>query len=494
MNRLTLSGDYLGQRLKLRPWQEEIVRRLFGTVDANGVRQYTEAFLFIPRKNAKTMLAAAIAVYCLLDPKRRGQEIYSVAGDQEQAAKIFEYACAMIEHNPDFDACCTILHSKKTILVPHLKNKYKALSSDSKRKLGLSPSVVLFDELLTQSDRKLWSAMRTAMGARKDRLFIPITTAGNDKTSLCYEQFERAQRAKADPEKYPHILPVLYYAEDSDDWRDEATWHKASPALGDFNEISVMREALKDALEIPSAELEFRQYYLNQWVSSETNFISRDRWDLCKGNVDPQSLLGRKCYAGLDVSSTTDLTAFVLLFPRDDGTFQMLSHLWLPAKNVAAAEKRDKVTYQAWGRAGHVTLNAGETFEFDMVLPTIVAASKQYKIVKLLADDWSDDALQRIRKEGIRVEKIAQIAKYMSPPTKRLQKMVIDGTLVHNGNPVFSWMIDNARVELDSNENIKLTKKRSTGRIDGLVALVEAIAGQMADANRAGGIREAITF
>ena len=312
-------GVWYGKNFELLPWQDKIVRDLFGTLKPNGYRQYNTAYVEIPKKQGKSELAAAIALYLTCGDGEYGAEVYGCAADRQQASIVFDVAVEMINQCPALKKRCKILASQKRIVYLPLKSFYQVLSAESYTKHGLNVHGVIFDELHAQPNRALYDVMLTGSGdARKQPLYFLITTAGTDRNSICYEVHQKAKDVMKGKRNDPTFYPIIYGIEDEDDWTDEKNWYKANPSLDITVDIDKIRAAFNNAKENPAEENLFRQLRLNQWVKQSIRWMPMDKWSLCSYPIDKERLKGRVCYGGLDLSSTTDITAFVLVFPPED--------------------------------------------------------------------------------------------------------------------------------------------------------------------------------
>jgi phage terminase large subunit-like protein len=280
ISRLTHTGDFAGQPFNLRPWQErDIIRPLFRT-GKDGRRVYRTCLLMLPRKNGKTELAAAIAVYSLLFDSKQG-EIYLAAADRDQAGKVFQAMLAMLRQDPELEAKVDIVESQKRIVHRASGSFCKAISAEAYSKHGFNASVVIYDELHCAPNRELYDVLVTSQGGRLQPLMIVISTAGYDRQSILWELYAHAQNVRADPSIDPTFLPILYEAPPEADWTSERVWKKANPALGDFRSLEEMRIACQRAQQIPAQEMTFRQLYLNQWTESSARWIPLAAWDAC---------------------------------------------------------------------------------------------------------------------------------------------------------------------------------------------------------------------
>jgi phage terminase large subunit-like protein len=477
INQLThTKGPFAGQSFNLRPWQErDIVRPLFKT-DRAGRRVYRTCLLMMPRKNGKTELAAALALDGLLFDGEIGGEVYSAAADKDQAALVFNVAAQMIRNDPELYASVEILDSQKRIVHRKSGSFYRAISAEAYSKHGFNASRVIYDELHAAPSRDLWDVLTSSTGARDQPLIIAISTAGYDRHSILWELYAHAVKVREDPALDPSFLPILYEAPIDADWTDERVWHEANPALGDFRSLDEMRVAAARAKEIPAQENIFRRLYLNQWTEQASRWIAMASWDACK--VTPAPLLGRRCYVGLDLSSTTDLTAIVGVFPdADGGGFDVRAAFFIPADRVRDRVRRDRVPYDQWIREGRITATPGPVVDYEAVRRTLNEWAELYDVREIAFDPWNatDLVTRLIEQDGFTCVKTRQGFPSLSAPSKALQTAILGRTLRHDGDPVLRWNMSNVSIESDAAGNIKPSKARSTEKIDGVVALVMAI-------------------
>ena len=312
-------GKWAGQKFELIDWQEQIIRDLFGILKPNGYRQFNTAYVEIPKKMGKSELAAAIALLlCCGDGEQRA-EVYGCAADRNQASIVFDVAADMVQLCPDLEKRVQIYKSNKKLVYLPTNSFYQVLSAEAYSKHGLNVHGVVFDELHAQPNRKLYDVMTKGSGdARMQPLYFLITTAGNNTESIGYEIHQKAKDILEGRKIDPTFYPVIYGAEESDDWTDPKVWKKANPSLGITVGIDKVRDACESAKQNPAEENSFRQLRLNQWVKQSVRWMPMDKWDKCAFAADPSQLEGRVCYGGLDLSSTTDITAFVLVFPPED--------------------------------------------------------------------------------------------------------------------------------------------------------------------------------
>lgn len=474
-------GVWAGQPFLLFDWQEQIVRDLFGIIKPNGYRQFTTAFVEICKKAGKSELAAAIALYLLAGDGEEGAEIYGCANDRQQASIVFDVAKDMVLQCPALLKRMKIVESQKRLVYTPTRSIYQALSSEVASKYGYNVHGCVFDELLGQPNRKLFDVMTKGSGAaRKQPLNFVITTAGSDKNSICYEVHSKAMDILEGRKHDPTFYPVVFSAPTEADWTDPKVWLSVNPSLGKTVEIDYYAAACESAKQNPAEEMQFRQFHLCQWTNSTTRWMPMDKWDACSFSVDQERLRGRLCYGGLDLSSTTDITAFVLVFPPtpgdEDGKYEILPFFWLPEETIDLRVKRDHVPYDIWARQGLVFTTEGNVIHYGYIEEFIEELGMRYNIREIAFDRWGAVQMtQNLEGLGFTVVPFGQGYKDMSPPTKELMKLVLEGRIAHGGHPVLRWMIDNVTIRSDPAGNIKADKEKSTEKIDGAVATIMAL-------------------
>lgn len=346
-------------------------------------------------------------------------------------------------------------------------------------KHGLNVSGLVLDEVHAQPNRHLYDVLTKGSGdAREQPLFFLITTAGTDRESICYELHMKAKDVLDGRKVDPTFYPVVYGLGDDDDWTDEKNWYKANPSLGQTIAIERVRDAFREAQENPAEENVFRQLRLNQWVSSLTRFIPEHIYDLGKDPIDVSSLEGRDCYGGLDLSSTGDITAFVLMFPPRDETekYIMLPFFWVPEDTIPIRVRRASVPYDVWYQQGFLNATEGNVIHYGFIEKFIEELGQKYHILEIAYDRWGAVQMtQDLEGMGFTMVPFGQGYASMSPPTKEFYKLLMEGRIQHGGNPVMRWMAGNVVVDTDPAGNIKCTKAKSPEKIDGIVAAIMAL-------------------
>lgn len=466
-----VTGEWRGQPFILSDWQAKIVRDIFGWKRPDGTRRYRTVFVAVPRKAGKTTLAAGLALYALFADNEPGAQAINAAADREQAALCFEAAKGMVQAEPALESRSTAY--KRSIVVPNTGSSYKVLSSEAYSKHGLSCSYIGADELHAWPDRELWDVLTTSTGARRQPLTVVTTTAGFDRHSICYEQWDYAIKVRDGIIEDPSFLPCIFAADVDDDWKDPKTWYKAHPGLGVSVKLEYMAAECAKAQALASYENTFRRLLLNQWTESDVRWLSMDAWDAC-GQELPD-LEGRDCYAALDLSTTTDISALVLAFPIGN-TVHLLPFFFVPTENSERRARKDRVPYPAWIQQGHITATPGAVIDYDVIRARINQLAEKYVIKEVAVDRWNATQIStQLAGDGFEVIGFGQGFASMAGPCQDLERRVLGKTINHGNNPVLRWMASNVTTEIDAAGNMKPSKKKSTERIDGVVSTLMAL-------------------
>lgn len=478
LNELKHTGDYYGVPFALRAWQEAIIRLIYR---ADMSRRYETVFLALPRKQGKTELTAGIALLEEFRPIPERQ-IYSASGDQKQAALIFRAAASMIGSHQELDSVALVYNGYKKIVYQPMGSVFEAISSESYSKHGLRPSVVLFDELHVFPNRELYTVMMSGFGATKEPLTVMITTAGHDTTSLCYEQWSYARSVRDGLVDDPNFLAIIYESQLDDDWTSEEVWRKVMPALGDFCSLAYIQKECKKAQQLPAHENSFRQLQLNQWTEQALRWLSVASWKACGKKFNPSELDGQSCYAGYDGAVTGDMACFWMVFPVGDGV-RVMGHGWVPRDGKWRDELRNKDRYPQWEREGFLTFTDGNTIDRRRIRHDIAEFNQKYPITQMFADRaYCMDLLNDLfNEEGMNVKGIAQGPLPLNEACVRLEELVLSGKIEHGSNPILDWNIANASLKRGSTGLVYPDRSSATERIDGLMALVYALAAYVSD-------------
>jgi phage terminase large subunit-like protein len=482
-------GQWTGNPFQLLPWQwERVIAPAFGTLRQDGNRQYRFVYVEIPKKNGKTELGAAIALYMLCADKEGKPEIFSASGDREQAALVYSAAAEMVKRSPVLSRCLKVLDSRKRIINPRNSGFYQVLSSESELQHGLSPSAIIFDELHAQPTDRLWNVLTSGTHyARKQQIVIVLTTAGiYDKHSIWWKVRTKAQQIAAGIIEQPDFLPVLYIADaEKDDPADEELWKRVNPSLGQIFTIDKIREDYEAVKNDPVEFQNFLRFRLNIPVKQLFRWMPMEKWDACDAQPDLDALKGRPCYGGLDLASKVDLAAFVVVFPpiEDGGCWDVLARFYCPEEGIMKRSRTDKIHYDVWEKQGFLTATEGNVVDYTFIEKDILQAAKDYELHEVGFDSWNAQATAtRIMDQlnpanderGFQMVEVRQGAKSMNEPAKDLLVHVMQEKIRHGGNPVLRWNADNLVMRADANGNVAPDKLKATDKIDGMVALIMA--------------------
>lgn len=473
-----IEGDRAGQPFELEPWQAAGIGCAFGWKRADGTRRYREVFDFEPRKQGKTPKCAGIVCLVMFTDGEPGAQIYSAAAEREQAALIYRHAAGMISRNPELDSRCRIYRTFKSIEHPGTASIYKALSADAETKHGFNSHLVIVDELHAHPNGDLVDVLNTSTGSRAQPLVWYITTADFDRESVCNRKYEYACKVRDQIIVDSSFLPMIWEALPTDDWTDPKVWAKANPNLG----ISVRREYLerecRRAQEEPSYENTFKRLHLNIRTQQDVRWLQLESWDKCGGMFDASMLDGRTCFGAMDLSSKRDLTCFAMVFPplASDDPWYCLWRFYSPHDSAKHREERDRVPYMTWATQGHVQLTPGNVVDYDFVKAGIADDCKRFNVREIAYDPWNATQIAlQLQDSGATMVEFQQGFKSMSEPAKEFEKLIVSGKLRHGDHPVMKWMVSHVSVESDPAGNIKASKKKSTDRIDGVVATIMAL-------------------
>ena len=472
-------GKWAGTPFWLLPWQEQLIRDIFGIVKPDGNRQFRTAFVEICKKVGKSELAAAIALYLLYADNEPSAEVYGAAADRQQASIVFDVAKQMVEMSPALMKRSKLMGATKRIVNYGNAGYYQVLSAEVGGKHGFSVSGLVFDEIHTQPNRQLYDVLtKGSSDARQNPLHFIITTAGNDRHSIAYELHTKAVDILEGRRVDPTFYPVVYGLKDDEDWEDEANWYKVNSSLGYTVDVERLRDAYREAKQNPADEITFKWLRCNMWVSSTVAWIPDAIYMRGNEPIDMASLEGRDCYAGLDLSSTGDITALVLIFPpRDeDEKFVLLPYFWIPEETIPRRVKANSVPYDIWEKQGYIMSTEGNVIHYDFIEKFIMDLSEKYHILEIAVDRWNaTHVIQNLEDNGLTMVPFGQGFASMSAPTKEFYRLLMEGKIIHGGHPVMRWMAGNVVVDTDPAGNIKVTKAKSKEKIDGIVAAIMAL-------------------
>ena len=472
-------GKWAGTPFWLLPWQEQLIRDIFGIVKPDGNRQFRTAFVEICKKVGKSELAAAVALYLLYADNEPSAEVYGAAADRQQASIVFDVAKQMVEMSPALMKRSKLMGATKRIVNYSNAGYYQVLSAEVGGKHGFSVSGLVFDEIHTQPNRQLYDVLtKGSSDARQNPLHFIITTAGNDRHSIAYELHTKAVDILEGRRVDPTFYPVVYGLKDDEDWEDEANWYKVNPSLGYTVDIERLRDAYREAKQNPADEITFKWLRCNMWVSSTVAWIPDAIYMRGNEPIDMDALAGRDCYAGLDLSSTGDITALVLIFPpRDEEEkYVILPYFWIPEETIPRRVKANSVPYDIWEKQGYIMSTEGNVIHYDFIEKFIMDLSEKYHILEIAVDRWNATyVIRNLEDNGLTMVPFGQGFASMSAPTKEFYRLLMEGKIIHGGHPVMRWMAGHVVVDTDPAGNIKVTKAKSKEKIDGIVAAIMAL-------------------
>lgn len=468
-------GEWAGKPFELLDWQwERCIAPLFGWKMPDGTRRFKRAGWGLPKKNGKSTLLSGISIYTLCGDGEPGAEVYSAAADRDQASIIYNEAAAMVEASPALASWIEVVRSSKRMRFAKTNSIYKALSADVPTKEGLNIHCLLFDELHAQKTWDLWNTLRYGGAARRQPLLIWISTAGADKNSLCAAQWKYALDIQESRAVDIRFLPFIAAADPDDDWTQPETWKKANPSYGITIKQEDMQADCTEAQNRPVEENNFKRYRLNLWTSQITRWISMARWDACRDEYTEADLRGQVCRVGLDLASTSDLAAMVCLFKQGSG-YRILPYFWLPRNRLRTREQENLTRLDQWAHDGFIKLTEGDVIDYDVIRADINALP--FDVQEIAIDPWNATQIATdLIGDGFAVQYVRTGFISISAATKEYEKLVLAGQMRHPDNPVYNWMMNNVAVETDASGNLKPSKRRSSEKIDGVVATILALA------------------
>ena len=477
-------GTTAGHPFILLPWQKYVLGEIFGRCRPDGTRQYRQAYIEIPKKNGKSTLLAGICLYCLVADSEPGAEVYGAACDREQAGIIYREAASMVRASPALSKVLEVVDSRKTIIHRKSNSFYRVLSADSFRQEGLNIHACAFDEVHAQrGNRALWDALRYGGAARRQPLCpIGITTAGEMNTShLWWDLHTYAEKCQADVSFDPTFFGAIFAADREDDWKDPKVWYKANPSLGETISEESFRADCKAAENSATQLNAFLRYRLNVPTSSDVRWLRPDQIAACM--IPPEEPLeGRDVWCGLDLASNYDTTAFVAVAPNSIGGYDVDVMAWIPEHNASERERNDRVQYSAWARDGWVRYTEGKSTDYSKVKADILEFAQRHRIRRVAVDRWNATQLAtELADEGLPVTLYGQGFASMTAPTRRVEALFVDGKMRLGESPFLSWQLGNAAAQTDPAGNVKVSKAKSTERVDAVVAMVMAVGVQMGE-------------
>ena len=476
---LTLtSAEWAGQPCQLQPWQAFGLEQIAGWRRADGFRRFRQTFWFVSRKAGKSTLVGGVGNYLFVADDEPAAQVYAAAIDKGQARIVYEEAEAFVLEQPHL---AKIIDTRRDHM-RHGRSRFRPLPRGAKKFHGFSPHGGLIDELHVHPDDEVLAVLKTGTGARRQPLLFIITTAGDSEESPAYEEYVHSGRVLDGVIEDDEYLPLLFEHDAPDAWKDPARWIESNPGVGISPKRDYLAAMVREAQNRPSKQADILRYQFNDWViGSASTWLDYELWKQCHrgtGELALRELLeGEECYAGLDLAAVNDFAALALYFPARRAA--LVWH-WTPGEGLKDRSKRDRAPLDRWSEAGWITATPGRTIDFEDVERTIKELRKRYHLVELGFDEWN--ALQMVgslRRAGLACERVGRGFAGMSGPSQYLEKMVLEGIFEHGNNPVLNWQASHCEVVRDDNDSIrprKPNKDTARRKVDGLVALVMAIA------------------
>jgi len=473
--------EFAGKEFILEGWQAFIVYLLFGWKNSEGIRRFSFSYTEVAKKNGKSELAAGIGLYMLIADGETGAEIYSAATQRDQAKIVFEAAKRMVKLSPELSQHVRVL--KHNLTIDSTFSFFEAISSEEHSFEGKNPSCAIIDEYHAHKDDLLLNNIKAATVARRQSLVWIITTAGYSLESPCYRFRKICIDILKERIHDDSLFAIIFTLDEKDDWKDKKTWIKSNPNLGIAVYEDKLDKEFQQALNSPSSENGFKTKNLNIWVGSAAQWISDEKWNECNlGTISYNK--GIEAYGGLDLSTISDLSCFGFIW-IENKIFQWKPVFYMPELTFLEKVKRDNANYFEWIRDGHIKQTGGNTIDYDMIYDDIITLSKEVKIKSIQYDPYNaTQIVLRLQDYGLLMVPYPQRVSHMNVPCKELERMILDKKINHGGNPVMRWMNGNVWVKPDANDNIMINKGKSTGRVDGMVAMVMSIGGYMTDNNK----------
>ena len=502
-------GKWKGEPFVLEPWQTFIVWVLFGWMNIDGSRRFRVAYQEIARKNGKSTMIAGIGLYGLGFDGEAGSEVYSVATKEDQARITHREGQRMTRKSDNLGGLATV-HAK-SISIDSTDSCWKPLGKDSKTQDGLDPHYTLVDEFHAHPDRSMLDVMDSAVGARTQPLLFIITTAGFNMQSVCHAERDYAIKVLKGIVNDDTYFAIIFTLDEDDDWKDEKVWIKANPNLGVSVSIADMKRLRNKAIESPAALNNFLTKKCNIWTSQEVKWTNMEKWNAAKcfyrGQIvtkealyeqfnvcDDRSLgkclmdhygeiekllAGRRCFGGLDLSKNNDISAWGKMFPLDDEYWLYLPKFYAPKDNAVKRERDDRVPYETWAMQGFLNLTKGNVIDYATIMADIWKDFGLFDVEAIAFDRYNFEAnRQKLIAEGVPEDKLISFGQgyiSMSAPMQETEKIILSEKLLHQYNPVLTWMASNVTAQMDAAGNVKPDKKKSSEKIDGMVSLIMAL-------------------
>lgn len=475
-------GLLQGERFELRPDQKFFIGQIVAWKRADtGLQRFTDIYKEVARKNGKSWEAGGLAGYYLTSKGENEAEVYSLATSEKQARYSWQAFKSMAKTVKPYAK--TLEFRSEEIRHPKSGSIFQALPSTGENLDGKSPSFIITDEyhLFRKQHDESRASLRGGAGARKNIIEYKITTSGTNTFGSCYDERQQAINVLKGTVELDMYLPIIFTLDENDDWRDERNWYKANPALGISKSISFMRDAFAIAEQSPRAVNEFKTKQLDIWTNELSAWLNVDSWRSLKSDIPAEKLRGKRCILGMDLGETNDLCAFAFLFPPQDGlTKWYLKNMFFIPRTSAIIRETNKVPYLTWAELGHMLYSGDKRIEMNEVADIVLKEAQKYNVEFVAYDAWKSNVIiERFKSAGMDTRPIRQYYQQLSPASCMFSELIDKGEIVHDGNPCMAWCVGNVVVDKDPNGNIKPNKQKSSEKIDGVAATIDAIAGHL---------------
>jgi len=468
-----IKGKWAGTLIELEGWQCFIGCSLFGWVHrSTGLRRFRRGNIKVPRKNAKSTIAAGTGLFMLVADGEYGAEVYAGATSEYQAFEVFRPAKLMVEKSPEFQANFGVIAGAKAISQLKSSSFFKPLIGNPGD--GASPSCSIHDEYHEHQSDEQVDTMRTGMGAREQPLQLIITTAGDNISGPCFMEFEDGKKILEGVVENDEVFVIIYTIDEGDDWTTEEALRKANPNFGVSIDAEFLRHQQKEAIKNPRKQAVFKTKHLNIWVGAMDAFFNAQKYRACKvDGLKIEDFRGKPCYIGLDLASKIDLAALEVMFPLGEDRFARFGKYFLPE---AAVYDTPRDHYKAWAKEEWITVTDGEIIDFERIKDEILNLSSMYEVQQIGYDPWQATQLAtELMKEGAPVIEYRPSTGTMSEPMKKLDALIRAGKIQHNGDPVAAWCLSNVVAYTDAKDNVYPRKAREENKIDAAVAMIMAL-------------------
>jgi len=476
-------GEFAGENIPYAPYQAEYATEMICVRrKSDNYRKHSSGMLFVARKAGKSTFMGVLLLYYLFIDKAKGKQIYCVSNETQQAMLVFNAARNILVQNTTLTNKCNIWKSTKMIEFnkDNFNNFVKVLSGNADTADGKSSDLILFDELHQAKSPDMFHAMTESMAAKPNAQMMIISTAGYNHQGIMRQKYDYAKKVKEGVIKDDSFYSMIFELDEGDDWKDEKNWYKSNPTLGLQYGVSLefLRSQFIKAQHSGVDEVSFKTKHLNIWTNSAITWIKNEDWNASfKYEINEEDLIGRECYAGLDLASTTDIAAFVLLFQKEEGEYDVLCRFFIPEEGMRERSRKDKVPYETWVKQGYITATDGNVIDYDFIEHQIKQDCEKFNVKEIAYDRWGATQLvTNLENEGIsQMVQFGQGFASMSAPTKHIETLVLQQKLNHGNNPVLTWMMSNVALKVDPTNAIKIDKAKSSEKVDGMVALAMSI-------------------